>query len=543
MVNQQQTIYIWDWLETWGPTVWCAETTFSDPFIALKTLYHSINHADYNNFLPMLMALPAHIFGKSFLHYTLYVWIMFALPGIFLTAATVKTLLENFGFKSFSCAVLMAMFMLFPVMEVPVLSGFANIAMFLPGIALLTTLLTLDKSQLQLNRLFCVAMLSIIAVFQSRTATYMILGLFFGYTVYLITSSYIEKNLRRDFVMLCKKFLYIGLVGSLTLTTLFFEFVKKNVTSNLNEAYSGYALGFDYLGRVFNHIAFSGFLIYAIFLAAIIFGMMTKKCRAESIFLFTWLICAVGMFVKIQNMGWHQSYVMVLPFSIAIVSFASMIFSKSKFVGIILPIILVLNFAQSYFHILKTETMVLFQTYYHLPVRYDIDDLKKFVDYMNSMTENSDRKIYLLSSSGSYNSSALQNLHFPAIYECMPNLYPTADVDLRDGFPVRFFDADFVVVADPVQVHLRKEDQSIVVKPAELILNPSPISEHFKLIQEYNFQPEPRKDSSVTFKVYEKIKPFEKTDIEFFQKTFEEIYPGKDELFKNRFEQYMSEHF
>ena len=119
----------------------------------------------------------------------------------------------------------------------------------------------------------------------------------------------------------------------------------------------------------------------------------------------------------------------------------------------------------------------------------------------------------------------------------------TADVDLRDGFPLKFFDADIVLVAEPVQTHLLPKDQAVIVKPAELMLSPSPISKHFKQIKTYTFHPESDGVSSVTFKVYEKISPFAEADIDFMERIFAELYPGQDELFKNRFEQYKREHF
>ena len=81
------------------------------------------------------------------------------------------------------------------------------------------------------------------------------------------------------------------------------------------------------------------------------------------------------------------------------------------------------------------------------------------------------------------------------------------------------------------------------MKPAEWILDPSTNAGHFKKIKSYTFQPEPRKDSEVTFSIFEKVKPFEKSDIEFVEKYFEEVYPGKDELFKDRFEKYIQEKF
>ena len=127
MINLQQTIYIGDQLETYEPTIFCEETVFTEPLQALKDLRWSINHADYNYFLPMLMALPMHIFGKSFICYEMYVWLMFGLPGIFFASAIIQTILARAGFKNFPCSALMAIIILFPIIEIPIFVGYANI--------------------------------------------------------------------------------------------------------------------------------------------------------------------------------------------------------------------------------------------------------------------------------------------------------------------------------------------------------------------------------------------------------------------------------
>ena len=541
-INSQQTIYIWDSLETWEPVIFCEGMTFTDPFAAVKTWKSSINHSDYNNFLPMLMVLPAHIFGKSFLHYVLYVWLMFGLPAIFLISAALKTFLENCGYKVFPCAVFMAIFMLFPIFEVPLFIGYANVSILLPGAIILIMLLNLKKDELQKSRLLTISLLSIFAVFQARTAAYMIVGCFAGYTVYLILSSYFEKNLRRDFLTLCKKFLFIGVSAVLMMLPLFFSFLKKSVTYDYGTAYSAYALGMEFSARILDHAAWIGFLMYGVFFVAIILGLFNKKLRAAAALIFVWLAVAVILFCRVQLMGWQHFYIMILPFGAAIAALIAVIFSRAKILSAILAAILILNFAHTFGGILPEYGHV-FNKNYELPVRYEIADMKNFVEYLNGLTAGTDKKIFLLASGSLYNSTTLQKIYIPEKHVALPNLLNTADVDLRDGFPVQFFDADFVVIATPPQVHLRAEDQSVVVKTAEFILKPSPISARFKLIEEFKFQPQLAENSIVTFKIYEKISPLEKSDIEFAEKVFDEIYPNNAELFKNRFENYAREHF
>ena len=129
----------------------------------------------------------------------------------------------------------------------------------------------------------------------------------------------------------------------------------------------------------------------------------------------------------------------------------------------------------------------------------------------------------------------MKAIQIPENHDALPNLFGTNDIDLRDGFPIKFFDADYVIVTEPIQTHLLPKDQAIIVKPAEWFKTFTTISRHFKFIKKYSFNAD---GTPVTFKVYEKISSFEKADIDFAKKIFVELYPNHDELFKNRFEKY-----
>ncbi len=541
MVSSQQTIYIWDSLETWEPTIYCEETTFSDPHQALKNLRGSINHADYNNFLPMLMALPMHIFGKSFLCYTLYVWLMFGLPAIFFAAALLKNLLEEVGFKNFPCSAFMAIFMLLPIIEIPIFVGYANISILLPGTIILAMLLSLNRAELQSERLILIGVLCIFAVFQARTAAYMILGIFFGYTLYVTLTSFQERNFLFNFLMLCKKFLVIGFSALLIMSPLFFTFIRRSLSYDIGTAYSAYQLGLDFSERFFVHVGFLGLLLYAILLVGVFLSFRDKKLFACSTFFLTWIFVSVFLICRIQLMDRQHYYIMILPFAMLVATTAVVTFSKNKYLGATLIFILTFNFFQSYLGNFGGKLSSVFTAGYTVPVRHDIDDLKVFVSDLNELTASNEKKIYLLASSGLYNSATLQAVYLPERHGALQSLMGTADVDLRDGFPTRFFDADFIIVSEPIQTHLRPQDQSVVAALSEGIMHSPPLSRHFKKIKEYSFSPDGI--STVKFKLCEKISPYEKADIDFVENYFVELYPNQPELFKNRFEEYKREHF
>ena len=540
MINSTHTIYTSDSLETWEPAIYCEQVTFTDPYRAIKELRWSINHLDYNNFLPMLIALPMHIFGKSFLCYELYVWIMFALPAIFIAAATFKTIFENAGVRLFPCSALMTIILLFPAFEIPIFIGYANVSILLPGAVIFAMLLSLNKSQLQRDRLIFLALLCICAVFQARTAVYMLIGIFSGYTLYIIVSGFQERALLADLVMLLKKYFFLGAAILVMILPLFFTFVKHALTYDIGTAYSAYGHGYDFSQRFYFHMGYLGYLTYILFALGAIVSLFSRKFSALTIFLLAWTIIPPLLICKVQLMDRQHFYTIILPFAFTIALLIAFASARKKIIGVALSLFLMINFVQPYSENYNLGG-ILNQEYF-LPVRHDIDDFKKFVSDMDNLA-GADKKIYALTSNGLYNGHSFTKLYLPEKDNALPALMNIAEVDLREGFPIHFFDADFVIVSDPLQIHLREQDQSVVVKLAEVMTNSTPISKHFKKIREYTFRPETQGVSSVTFKVYEKISPFEKSDIDYVEKIFVELYPNQDELFKNRFEAYKHEHF
>ena len=535
-VSRQQWIYFWDFAETWQPTIVCEQTVFSEPFTAWKNLIFSINYRDYNNFLPMLMALLMHILGKSFLAYTMYVWIMFALPAIFLTAAAIKTAIEKFCEENVSCAAILLILFSIPLIEIPVMNGYANVAIMLQGIILWLMLLNLDDEKFQPLRLFLIAVLSILAVIQSRSAAYMIIGLFFGFTVYKI-------YLRGNIFMLIKKFFVIGIFGAGLMAILFFPFVEHVLTYNHGAAYSAYSVGHTLAIKIFAHILKGGLELYIIFFIGIIAGLRSKKFRPLTIFSTAWAAVTVILISRIQFMGMQHYYTMLIPFCAIVTVTILIALKKSKLRGGILIFLLALNFVQAYTNILPVKIADQKINFSYIPpVRNDIDELRNFIGEINTMCDEGNRKAYPLMSSGLYNATSFKQSGLPDTLDAAPKMMFTADIDLRDGFPINFFDADIIIISAPIQVHLLPQDQSVVWKISELVTS-MPLARHFRFVKEISLYPTEKVSDCVTLKVYEKISPYEKSDIDFVENLFVNLYPNNPELFKDRFEKYKLENF
>lgn len=373
----------------------------------------------------------------------------------------------------------------------------------------------------------------------------MVIGIFFGYTIYKI-------YLRGNILALIKNFFIIGLIGIGLMSVLFFPLVKHMLTYDHAMAYSAYAVGYGVATRILVNFLHIGPELCLIFFFALWAGWRyeNEKIRPLTIFLTAWIAASDILISRIQFMGMQHYYTILVPFCIVITAAIMLSFKRNKKICAALVLIVTFNFAhaywvtQSYIEITVTDKNIdRFKWFkYAPPIRNDVDELRNFIAEMNKLTAG-EKKVYLVSSSGLYNYSSFKQIAMPDVLDAMPNLMGTADVDLRDGFPIRFFDADFVITTEPVQTHLqRAEDQAIVTKLSELVTS-TPLKRHFKLINKISLYPAEGTVYRVTLKVYKKNSPFDKSDIDFVENVFSELYPDNPSLFKDRFENYKAEKF
>lgn len=172
----------------------------------------------------------------------------------------------------------------------------------------------------------------------------------------------------------------------------------------------------------------------------------------------------------------------------------------------------------------------LFSTEYDPMQREDVDALCQMVDYVNSLTEGTDTKVYITASGSVLNSAVITMLYAPDNLNPMHNLCDTADVDLRDGFNSEFLEAGVVITTSPIQLHLAEGSQEVVRYLSEQVTDTeSPIGRHFEK-DEMEFL----LDDGVVASIYVKTSDYEQSDLEALAAYFAEYYPGQETLFADR---------
>ncbi len=154
-------------------------------------------------------------------------------------------------------------------------------------------------------------------------------------------------------------------------------------------------------------------------------------------------------------------------------------------------------------------------------VRHDLESLKALDAYLADHLSSSDY-IYVLSSSFIMNDDILHNLYLPQPPKY--NMSGVKHVDKRDGFPDYFFDATYVLVADPIQTHL-DDGQEVISYLSAKILNGD--AHNLNLIKTYPI------DDNVTLKLYHKDSPYSSDFLADTKSYFQQKYPEHPFLYEN----------
>ena len=142
------------------------------------------------------------------------------------------------------------------------------------------------------------------------------------------------------------------------------------------------------------------------------------------------------------------------------------------------------------------------------------------------------KRIYMIASSTVINDDILRKIDMPDKLLAVDGLMCSSHVDLRDGFPVDFLRADYVLVADPDQLHLGEDAQRVVTVLADQVERGN-LSQKYKCIKEYQL------DGSVVVKMYKRESEFDNNDINRLIDVYNEYYSEYPELFEDRLKEYM----
>lgn len=539
VINKNNFIYFWDYGREWKSAILVKDSLVYNPIGALKSIYWSINNEDYNQFMPMLISLPIYLIGASFKRYVVLVEIFYMIPAVIVMSLLIYKILIILKLDKVRFPVLVLCICLTPILHYVMFDGFMDSPVLM--IVSCTWLMSVDWNyeKFSIKKSILTALtLTLLVVFRRHFAYYVV-----GYLVsqMLVVILQIYEGSKTDNIQLIKGYIQnmsiIGIISIVILVAFFRNFLIRSVFNDFSIAYKAYDVT---LKEKFARIpeVFGWAVLILAFICPVLYSVKRRTVIKIIVPLYVNIIVTTGLLWRVLQMNYHQYYLILVPALVlefvGVFGVASLIHRENsiKYASIFIVIISSINICTMFAPQLRNVPgREAFTTLHYSPkTRNDIGEINRLVYDINIIEQkDSNNHLYTLASSGILNYNILSMSQLPEKTNAVPQMYPTHDVDLRDGFPEGFLNANYVIVANPIQAHLPEGTQEVVRYLASQVMDSgTTIGKYYQLEKEYYL------DNAVTVGLYRRNCELGRDAYEELNAYYGALYPDSPQLFSDR---------
>lgn len=498
------TVYVWDNAGYWS----IARTLMEEEpgYQQIISVLESTITEDYNYLLAYPISLVMRVFGGSRPVFLFTVSNLYTLPALWGLNALGNS-------KKWSGLVVVG---LFPMLGYTGLVGFVDVACCGMGIWAYI-IYTSDRPAVS-RGIFSGALL--IFTFLCRRY-FLFFAASFGVAA-LVEKLIFDRKKWWDF---------LALFCSCALCTVAFAYrflLDKVMEPDYGDLYSAYDLGlwsdFLYFCRYF------GLVLLFLFLSAALVDLAHKEDRPRLVFGLVQIVVCFVAFVHIQSHG-QQHLLMYVP-ALAVLAVTAL--SRApQFLSAFMAISMAVY---CFFPKLQPTSIGdisypnLFPSFHmYGPQRSDIDQLLALADFVDGLSTLEEKTAVVLASSFTLNTETVSSLRASLDLpepEIRTTIQYHGTVDKRDPFNWNTAFADYLIVGDPVQLHLGEENQQVMALLVHYVLEgtgpgkayaPLPIS--FQLA------------NGVTVRIYRRERPWYIEEYHDISDALIELYPDYEELY------------
>lgn len=525
-VGQEKYVYHWDWSGYWMRFREASAMLLGQPVMAFTRLISSIRNEDYN-LLPVWPLAPfAWMAGGGRLPYISAVTSLYLVPAVLLLASLVA---RQQGDRRVWLPAAFTILLAHPLW-VPVLRGYPDVV----GLLIIALLLQLNfrhpDVQPSIQRALLTAALLCLLVVMRRWYAFWVVSFVPMLAIVQLLALQRRQDLSLRTVLPVVRDAALATIGFVALLFIVATpFAIKMVTTSYADIYAAYRLSestTEVLAKLGAHF---GLLIVVASLAGLLLMVRSPRSMALAQLLLGQSVLIFLLFARTQDFG-EQHYYLLLPtcvLGLATLTARLWTIGRSASGQLLLSLGFMTVIATSSLAVLSSAAREPWlagmpQVRYPPLVRHDFAELDRLHARLDDLMSGEPGDLYVLASSTLLNSSIVLNhcrLGSPARAFCAKVL-TTHDVDRRDGFPQPFLSARFVVVTEPLQFHLRPEDQRVIGTLAHAIGDRRLLGNAYeRLPGEY------RLDGQVSAFIYRRTADHEATALQALQDEFLTHYP------------------
>ena len=494
----EDTIYAYDYAGHWIRALTLKKYFYEDPTIILKTVYNSMNVADYS-YLPALLGLPLILINESYLFFALSNLILFLLPTFVLLN------ILYFHYLSKNKFIPSLIILIFYPLYLTLFYGKVDCS-GLFFIILAYSLVILPKyNNVDIMDSLYVNVCLFLAIFLRRWYLYAVLCL---YLSYFIKWLFYKNKKSKDLI----KLLLSGIFLLLIILIFFRDFVSRVLGNNFEEAYAFY----NHPHKLNSFINYFSPLIILISSFGIIKLFKTNKVLLIINIISIVLPCL--MIWKIQSFEYHHYYIFL--FNIIILFSYGFIYLFKFHISYLLIALLLFQSLNIY---LPFKNNFLFTSIKKQPeVLEDKKELIKLSEYIKSIEPDQNTTAFLATGTyGIITDDLLRNALLPSLDG--PNI-DSAVFDIRDGFPRDIQYIKYIIVSDPI-TYTDKNYQHMFDIITDAIKNNEQIAKIYKPIYSIKLY------DLYTITIYERIGEYNLEMKEYYYQQMLKYYPDKSAYF------------
>lgn len=544
----------WDRINYWSMTIRFNAETSTSLVHTIKDVYWSINNSDYNDLLSWVAALPTRL-APQWTATFFVLTILFLLPASFIiTMFVYMHAAASTQRQTMVLVTIYAGILCLSAFIRPVLIGYDDVVVLLLFVIVLAGVF--DSHMLHSVPLRIMLGIGLAGTFLLRRwFIYACLGLAVTAIIYWgCRIALTVANNRRDlFSTLVRAMLTIGATTLVCLVP-FPGFLRKSLFGNQSVAYQAWTIFTSYQAKFINIGQTVGWLWLAIAVAGLAVTAFTGFRHHESHLLQLASLqgamlvgAAVGalLFWQIQDFSPQHWYIVcvfiIVSYCLPLVSWLNVI--QGTVAGRVAPAGVVLvsliglchgigafTFPEPMNRALSYVTGTTITT----PTRSnDLAEKRPLVSYLRQQTKGR-RLVYFAAASDNLNSTLPLSTCLP---ECTVSPFPVAnaDVDSYSGFNMQFFDAQYVVVSQPVSLHMNPNNEQLVTTLNKTVQNSnSVVGKHYTKMKAFTF------DHGVTAIVYARTSEYSRADIQQIAKIIGDLNSPSQSLFRQQFREYLA---
>ena len=459
------------------------------------------------------------------------------IPVIIIFSMIVKKLLDitNPKNKLFLFSISHLLIITFPLLHKAAIMGQPDIfGLFFVGMIILLTM-DYDFSKKDYLRWIYIAGATFLTMITRRWYMFWILGYFVAYAILIIAKAILKKD-KKELKTTIINLLQFGIMSLVIVGILISPILYRTLKNNYLTTYSAWSSG-GLTTEIRAQINRVGEIYFVIIALGIILGIKEKKTRYFTIGLILTYIIAIISFTKVQNMGNHQSLILVPSYILlSIVGIILMMNIEKLKINIILEsiccIIIVTTFVGSI-----TENKILFNNNFYSNIslkptkRTDMEQIGEIVDFIKENCDE-DNKAYINSATSEYNHQTFINYNAPENTYLTKVIPYTAATESTRGFPIDIFKCKYIFISNIRLESTGATKGEIITNIKYAVEEDEVISKKFELAKTYKMT------DKITYYAYERKEALDEEERQAWLNLFEEQSEKYPDKFKDRIENY-----